>query len=88
VNYNLFNTTVEARLLLQLSPRLNAPSTGLIKYCIDHGGTVLSEIGFPPCAVESKFAPHFRQGLFSPLAKFEIAFRYKLVSTKVLRRNC
>jgi hypothetical protein len=52
------------------------------------GGTVLSEIGFPLCAVGSKFAPHFRQGLFSPLAKFEIAFRYKLVSLKVLRRNC
>jgi hypothetical protein len=49
---------------------------------------VLSEIGFPLCAVGSKFAPHFRQGLFSPLAKFEIAFRYKLVSLKVLRRNC
>jgi hypothetical protein len=47
-------------------------------------GTVLSEIGFPACAVATKFAPHYRQGLHSLLGEIRIAFRCYPVSTLAL----
>jgi hypothetical protein len=48
-------------------------SSGLTKSLEIRVDTVLSEIGFTSCAVATKFAPHHKQGLLSPLGYFQVS---------------